>query len=74
VFSHRKATSDENPYLPKPARIIKTLPQIPDHQLFQIRFEEQEMAESFRYREGLMAMVFPSRNWKGTIFCSSPAV
>jgi len=57
VFSHRKATSDENPYLPKPARIIKTLPQIPDHQLFQIRFEEQEMAGSFRYRPGQFMML-----------------
>ena len=57
MFSNRKNKSDENPYLPKPARIVKTLPQIPDHQLFQIRFEEQEMAETFKYRPGQFMML-----------------
>ena len=57
MFSHQNNESDENPYLPKPARIIKTLPQIPDHQLFQIRFEAQEMAETFKYRPGQFMML-----------------
>jgi sulfhydrogenase subunit gamma (sulfur reductase) len=47
----------ENPYLPEPARIIRTLPQIVDHKLFQIRFEEEETAKSFTYRPGQFVML-----------------
>ena len=50
-------TRHENPYLPKPARIIRTLPQIVDHRLFQIRFEEEETAGSFTYRPGQFVML-----------------
>jgi len=57
VSNHCSGVRPENPYLPHPARIIRTLPQIPDHQLFQIRFEEQEMVESFRYRPGQFVML-----------------
>jgi NAD(P)H-flavin reductase len=37
---------------PYSARIIKTLPQIRDHLLFQIKFEDPNMASSFSYRPG----------------------
>ena len=57
MSNHCSGVRPENPYLPHPARIIRTLPQIPDHQLFQIRFEEQEMAESFTYRAGQFVML-----------------
>ncbi len=46
-----------NPYMPEPARIIRRLPQIVDHQLFQIRFEEEEAGKSFIYRPGQFVML-----------------
>lgn len=57
MSNHCSGVKSENPYLPHPARIIRTLPQISDHQLFQIRFEEQELAESFTYRAGQFVML-----------------
>jgi len=47
----------QNLYLPRLARIIRTLPQIPEHQLFQIRFEQEEMVKSFSYRPGQFVML-----------------
>lgn len=47
----------KNPYLPHPARIIRKLPQIRDHVLFQIRFEEEEWAKNFTYRPGQFVML-----------------
>ena len=57
MSNHRSSTRYQNPYLPKPARIIRTLPQIPDHLLFQIRFEEEGMVKSFTYRPGQFVML-----------------
>jgi sulfhydrogenase subunit gamma (sulfur reductase) len=57
VSNAQKYMGHENPYLPKPARIIRTLPQIVDHQLFQIRFEEEEVAKNFTYRPGQFVML-----------------
>jgi sulfhydrogenase subunit gamma (sulfur reductase) len=57
VSNPQNYTRHENPYLPKPARIIRRLPQIADHQLFQIRFEEEEAARSFTYRPGQFVML-----------------
>ncbi|MFC1794727.1 FAD/NAD(P)-binding protein [Planctomycetota bacterium] len=57
MSNHQAPSECPNTYLPYPARIIRTLPQITNHQLFQIRFEEQEMAESFRYRPGQFVML-----------------
>ena len=53
----QNCTRLENPYLPKPARIIRTLPQIVDHQLFQIRFEDEEMINNFKYLPGQFVML-----------------
>ncbi len=47
----------QNPYLPHPARIIRTLPQITNHQLFQIRFEDEELVKNFTYRPGQFVML-----------------
>ena len=57
MSDHQDPSECQNPYLPHPARIIRTLPQIQDHQLFQIRFEEEEMAKSFTYRPGQFIML-----------------
>lgn len=47
----------QNPYLPHTARIIRILPQMADHQLFQIRFEDEEIVKSFTYRPGQFVML-----------------
>ncbi|HUS73622.1 MAG TPA: FAD/NAD(P)-binding protein [Sedimentisphaerales bacterium] len=57
MSDHQKLPKHENVYLPKPARIIRTLPQIADHRLYQIRFEDKEMAEDFAYRPGQFVML-----------------
>ena len=46
----------QNIYLPHLARIVRRLPQIADHQLFQIRFEEKKL-KSFTYRPGQFVML-----------------
>ena len=57
MSNHCSAAQSENAYLPHPARIIRRLPQIRDHVLFQIRFEEQELVENFAYRPGQFVML-----------------
>ena len=57
MTKHSNSSKHSNPYLPHPARIIRTLPQIPDHQLFQIRFEEEEMIKNFAHRPGQFVML-----------------
>ncbi|MBA7617610.1 Anaerobic sulfite reductase subunit B [subsurface metagenome] len=57
MSNHPNSSNYQNPYLPHPARIIRTLPQIADHQLFQIRFEEEEMVKDFTYRPGQFVML-----------------
>ncbi|MDZ7270777.1 MAG: FAD-binding oxidoreductase, partial [candidate division KSB1 bacterium] len=42
----------QNPYQPHLARIVRILPQIPDHRLFQLRFEDDEVARNFKHRPG----------------------
>ena len=47
------STSDTgNIYQPHLARIVRTLPQIKDHRLFQLRFEDSEIRQNFSYRPG----------------------
>ena len=57
MSENRKSSGSPNAYLPHPARIVRTLPQIADHQLFQIRFEEEDLAQSFSYRPGQFVML-----------------
>jgi len=57
VFRQRIQSDGGNPYLPYTARIIRSLPQIRDHQLFQIRFEDDNVVEAFKYRPGQFVML-----------------
>lgn len=57
MSDYRNHPECENAYQPYPARIIRTLPQISDHQLFQIRFDDEQMAKSFTYRPGQFVML-----------------
>ena len=52
-----KKTKWENCYQPQLAKIIRILPQIKDHRLFQIRFEDPELAKDFTYRPGQFVQV-----------------
>ena len=54
---HQNYPECQNAYQPHPARIIRTLPQISDHRLFQIRFDDEEMARNFAYRPGQFVML-----------------
>jgi sulfhydrogenase subunit gamma (sulfur reductase) len=57
VSKHENCLGCQNPYTPQTARIIRVLPQIQDHRLFQIRFEDQELVKSFIYRPGQFVML-----------------
>lgn len=48
----RKMTKEVNIYQPHLARIIKIHPQIHGHRLFQVKFEDDEIACHFTYRPG----------------------
>jgi len=50
-------STDQNPYLPHRARIIRTLPRIADHQLFHIRLENEQIVQDFIYRPGQFVML-----------------
>lgn len=47
----------QNAYQPHMARIIRTLPQITDHLMYQIRFEDPDLVDSFTYRPGQFVML-----------------
>ena len=57
MSDHPSCPECPNAYLPYPARIIRTLPQISDHQLFQIRFDDEQKARDFTYRPGQFVML-----------------
>ena len=57
MSKHENCSGCQNPYTPQTARIIRILPQIQDHKLFQIRFEDQELVKSFTYRPGQFVML-----------------
>jgi len=50
-------TSQINPFLPEPARIVRMYPLTDDVKFFQVRIAEMEKALSFKYRAGQFAMV-----------------
>ena len=54
---HQSCPECPNAYLPHPARITRTLPQISDHQLFQIKFDDEQKAKDFTYRPGQFVML-----------------
>ena len=57
MSKHENCSGCQNPYTPQTARIIRILPQIQDHKLFQIRFEDQQLVKSFTYRPGQFVML-----------------
>ncbi len=57
MSKHENCSGCQNPYTPQTARIIRILPQIQDHKLFQIRFEDQELVKSFIHRPGQFVML-----------------
>ena len=57
MFELQKTLTEPSLYQPFPARIIRTLPQIADHHLFQIRFEPEDMVKNFTYRPGQFIML-----------------
>lgn len=52
MSNHPSTSGADNIYQPSLARIVRILPQIKEHQLFQLRFEDSEMRQSFTYRPG----------------------
>jgi len=52
MSNHPSTSGADNIYQPSLARIVRILPQIKDHRLFQLRFEAPEMRQSFTYRPG----------------------
>lgn len=52
MSNHPSTSGADNIYQPSLARIVRILPQIKEHRLFQLRFEDSEMRQSFTYRPG----------------------
>ena len=52
-----KQTEQNNPFLPVPARIVRTYPLTEDVNFFQIRIADMEKALAFRYQTGQFAMI-----------------
>ncbi len=52
-----KNLTQENPFVPEPARIVRTYPLIEDVKFFQIRIVNMEKALSFKYNPGQFAMI-----------------
>lgn len=52
-----KVTVQKNPFLPEPARIVRTYPLTDDVSFFQVRIADMEKALSFRYDIGQFAMI-----------------
>jgi sulfhydrogenase subunit gamma (sulfur reductase) len=48
----RELATGQNPYLPAPARILRITALIAGTRLFELRFEDPSLAESFTYRPG----------------------
>jgi len=52
-----RCKEEANPFLPQPARIVRTYPLTNDVKFFQVRFMDMEQALSFKYNPGQFAMV-----------------
>ncbi len=55
--TENKITAQSNPFLPEPARIVRTYPLTDDVHFFQVRIADMEKALSFRYEIGQFAMI-----------------
>ncbi len=52
MSNHPSTRRADNIYQPSVARIVRILPQITDHRLFQLRLDDPEMRRSFTHRPG----------------------
>jgi len=52
-----KVSQSKNPFLPEPARIVRTYHLTEDVKFFQVRIADMEKALSFRYKIGQFAMI-----------------
>jgi len=52
-----KNLTQENPFIPEPARIVRTYPLTEDVKFFQVRIVDMERALSFKYNPGQFAMI-----------------
>lgn len=48
----RSLATSANPYLPAPARIMRMVDLVPDIRLYDLRFEDATLAQTFAYRPG----------------------
>jgi len=52
IYEFQSKASDENPYFPKLARIIRRVPMVDDNHLFLVRFDNPEDGDTFDYIPG----------------------
>jgi NAD(P)H-flavin reductase len=55
--THKDQTRQANPFLPEPARIVRTYPLTEDVNFFQVRVADMDKALAFRYQTGQFAMI-----------------
>ncbi|MBD3414533.1 MAG: hypothetical protein GF421_08900 [Candidatus Aminicenantes bacterium] len=55
--NENKVSTYENPFLPEPARIVRTYHLTEDVKFFQVRIADMEKALSFKYKIGQFAMI-----------------
>jgi len=72
MSNYSSATETGNIYQPSLARIVRVLPQIEDHRLFQLRFEDPEIRRSFTYRPGQFVELSVIGTGEAPISISSP--
>ena len=72
MSDYSSTTETGNIYQPSLARIVRVLPQIEDHRLFQLRFEDPEMRRSFTCRPGQFVELSVIGTGEAPISISSP--
>lgn len=55
--THNDLSRQANPFLPEPARIVRTYPLTEDVNFFQVRVADMDKALAFRYQTGQFAMI-----------------
>ena len=55
--THKDLSRQTNPFLPEPARIVRTYPLTEDVKFFQVRVADMDKALDFRYQTGQFAMI-----------------
>ncbi len=55
--THKDLSQQTNPFLPEPARIVRTYPLTEDVNFFQVRLADMDKALAFRYQTGQFAMI-----------------